>query len=314
MANSDFLTFAGLQSYDTAIKNWANSAKQLGFKTVLKSSDGKNLYFYKKPNAILGTDAPDVTISLGSSADKKVWLTDNTSTAGTDYAKIYKLYQGENAPNAQTDPAVLIGTINIPKDMVVSSGTTVNIVFKASDNTLHEETEAGPDVTEAIVGAGGIATATDAGAYIKLVIANASNSAIYIKISSLVQVYSGGSTAEITVAIDANNVIKATINDIDGSKITYKAATAAVYAQVQGSDTFDENATYYTRSGVGTTEDPYIYTEDVTVDAENFDTKVTNGIYIRTAEATSRESVSAALARLDSANPISTEQINSLFE
>lgn len=63
--NKTYLDYAGLQTYNTAIKNWANSENQVAYKTVLKSSDGNYLYFYKKANAVLGTDNPDVTISLG---------------------------------------------------------------------------------------------------------------------------------------------------------------------------------------------------------------------------------------------------------
>ena len=46
------------------------------------------------------------------------------------------------------------------------SGSVVNIVFKSSDNTLHEGSESGPDVTEAIKGAGVTPTAADAGKYL----------------------------------------------------------------------------------------------------------------------------------------------------
>ena len=224
-----FLDLAGLTTYDTAIKNWGNSASQLGFKTVLASTDGNNIYFYKKPNAVLGTDTPDATIALTSSgADKKVWLTDNTSTSGTNYAKIYKLYQGANAPDAATDPATLIGTINIPKDMVVSAGVVVDVVFDSSDNTLHEGTISGTDVTEEILGTGATATAADAGKYIKLTIANATASHLWIKATDLVDVYTGGTTTEVTVSVNSStNVITATIGSIDGAKVVYKAETSA---------------------------------------------------------------------------------------
>lgn len=274
-----------------------------GFKTVLQSEDGAYIYFYRKDNAVLGTDIPDATITLeggsGGGEDKKIWLTDNTPTTGTNYATIYKLYQGANAPDAQADPATLVGTINIPKDMVVSAGSTVEIFFDNSDNTLHEGTVSGPDVTEAIKGAGNPGTTADAGQYIKLTIANATSTNIYIKLTDLVEAYTGGTTAEITVSVDSNNEITATINDIAGTKITYTAAAEAVYGQVIAPATFDENETYYTRTGEGTTTDPYVYTEDATVDASNFDDKVAAGLYTVTTPAVARESVSAALARLD---------------
>ena len=39
MASVDkvFLDLAGLQSYDSLLKEWANSANQKGYKTILKS-------------------------------------------------------------------------------------------------------------------------------------------------------------------------------------------------------------------------------------------------------------------------------------
>jgi len=59
-----YLDLAGLTSYNNKIKEWANSANQVAYKTVIKSADGNSLYFYKNANAILG-DEPDATIALG---------------------------------------------------------------------------------------------------------------------------------------------------------------------------------------------------------------------------------------------------------
>ena len=126
-------------------------------------------------------------------------------------------------------------------------------------------------------------------------------STLYIPASSLVDEYTGGTNSEITVAVDqSTNVITATVNDIAGTKITYVAASAAVYDAVEAGDIFDENTDYYTRSG----EEPYTYTLDSTVTAENFDTKVAAGLYTLTSPAVSRESVTAALARLDGSDLI----------
>lgn len=67
VTTKNYLDLAGLQAYDGLIKAWANSADQLGYKTVLKSEDGNSLLFYKKANAVQGTDTADETISLGNS-------------------------------------------------------------------------------------------------------------------------------------------------------------------------------------------------------------------------------------------------------
>lgn len=67
VTTKNYLDLTGLQSYDALIKAWANGANQVAYKTVLKSSDGNSLLFYKKPNAVEGTDTADKTISLGNS-------------------------------------------------------------------------------------------------------------------------------------------------------------------------------------------------------------------------------------------------------
>lgn len=162
--------------------------------------------------------------SAGGVSSKTIYLTDN-SAGQSDYAKVYKVWQGAHAPDAAVDPATLIGTINIPKDKVVQDGDVVDIFFDESDNTLHEGSISGPDVTELIKGVGGTATAADAGKYIKLILQNVTDP-LYIAANDLVDVYTGGTTAEVTVAVNGG-VITATINDIDGSKIIYKAETSA---------------------------------------------------------------------------------------
>lgn len=66
LLSKNYLDLTGLQAYDSLLKNQANNENQIAYKTVLKSSDGNSLLFFKKPNAIEGTDTPDKTISLGN--------------------------------------------------------------------------------------------------------------------------------------------------------------------------------------------------------------------------------------------------------
>lgn len=378
----NFLDLTGLTSYDTAIKQWANSVNQIAFKSALTDANGDFLYLYKKPNAVLATDTPDATISLGggnlsakltalaaacgavwnqntseyditldstfdqntativaalnelkgqinilngadttngsvaksikdaigaldTSSDvtiasessgvvtlkagikeedgviaqgtgsdivlakvattgdaediaydnttsgltatdaqaaidelaeavgdgvdsKTIYMTDNTSTIGTDYATIYKIYQGDTGSAASPAVAELIGTINIPKDQFVDEADLVDITYNSIDGKLYDGVN---DVTELIKGAGGTATAADAGKYMKIVFAitsgTAAKSTIYISVKDLSHVYTGGSNTEVTVSIDSStDVITATIGDIDGTKITYIAADA----------------------------------------------------------------------------------------
>ena len=168
-----------------------------------------------------GDDVEEVLAELfADQLNKTIWFTDD-SAGSADYAKVYKLWQGANAPDAVTDPATLIGTINIPKDLVVHAGSVVEIFFDATDDTLHEGSISGPDVTALIKGST-TPTEADAGKYIKLEIQNQTDP-LYIAVKDLVDVYTGGTTAEATVAIDANNEITVTIGKVAATKVIYQA-------------------------------------------------------------------------------------------
>lgn len=87
---------------------------------------------------------------------------------------------------------VLGADIDIPKDMVIQSGTVETV------------TTANQPYTGAVVG----------DKYIDLLLANTADTHIYIPAKSLVDIYKGGETTEITVTVnDATNVITASIND-----------------------------------------------------------------------------------------------------
>ncbi len=173
-----------------------------------------------------GTTVEEVLAELYTAqAGQQIWVHD-ASAGQTDWAKVYKIYQGENdfvadRTDGKTNP-VLKGTINIPKDLVVKSGAVVEIFFDDSDDSLHEGSISGPNVTNLIIPAGGTATAADAGKYIKLEIQN-QDDALYIAVKDLVDVYTGGTTAEATVAISATNEITVTINKVAATKVIYQA-------------------------------------------------------------------------------------------
>lgn len=148
----------------------------------------------------------------GGVAAKTVYITETSGGSGDIYSKRYGIYQGGTGSSSSPLPAELLANIDIPKDMVVESGSVVEIFFDDSDDTLHEGSISGPDVTEVIKGQGVPATSADAGKYIKLIIANASSTAIYIKVTDLVDLYTGGSSTYIDVTISNSNVITATLN------------------------------------------------------------------------------------------------------
>ena len=161
----------------------------------------------------------------GGVAAKTVYITEIAGSSSDIYSKRYGIYQGGNGSPSSPVPAEFLANIDIPKDMVVESGSVVEIFFDSSDDTLHEGSISGPDVTETIKGQGVTPTAADAGKYIKLIIANAASTAIYIKVTDLVDLYTGGSSTYIDVAIDNSNVITATLNATAVALLT-KADTA----------------------------------------------------------------------------------------
>lgn len=83
-----------------------------------------------------------------------------------------------------------IGKINIPKDMVVNDGSVVKGTF-AGDGSF-TESSTGKDVA------------------LKLIIAN-SDKAVYINVKDLASVYTGGTTADITVDVSDTGEITATL-------------------------------------------------------------------------------------------------------
>ena len=111
--------------------------------------------------------------AIPAQTDYSVTVTESTPEG---YAKSY----------AFTQCGKSIATINIPKDMVVSSGSVVT------------DPEGQP-----------------AGTYIKLVLANADNSELFINVGDLIEYVTGGTAVDgmITVSVDANHVATATIND-----------------------------------------------------------------------------------------------------
>ena len=132
-------------------------------------------------------------VSAGGTA-AAVTMEEKTTGLGDGVLKAYVIKQGENA----------VGTINIPKDMVVQSGEVV----------VNPEGQA-------------------AGTYIKLVLANATNDVIYVNVGNLVDIYKAkAGAAQIQIAIDsATREVSATV--VAGSiTATELAANAVVTAKI----------------------------------------------------------------------------------
>lgn len=130
-------------------------------------------------------------VGAGGTAAAVTMTTNDTE----DYAASYTLKQGSNT----------IGTINVPKDMVVKSGTV----------------EVNPEGKEE-------------GTYIVLTLANAAEDKIYVNVGTLVDIYKAEETAaQVQIAIDADTrEISATIvaGSITDTELAQNAITTAKIA------------------------------------------------------------------------------------
>lgn len=145
----------------------------------------ENLDTTDKDNIVDAINEVRRSVSSGGTA-AVVTLSESSSE---DYAKIYTLKQGDNT----------VGTINIPKDMVVQSGT------------VEVNPEGQPE-----------------GTYMVLTLANATNDKLYINVGSLVDIYTvEAKAAQVQLAIDpATRAISATI--VAGSIGTAELADNAI--------------------------------------------------------------------------------------
>ena len=168
--------------------------------TGIYYTNGANSYAYSAENE-LATKA-DVQ---GDASAKTIYLKDE-SAGQSDYAKVYKLYQGADAVDMTKN--TFVGALNIPLDQVLKDAHLVTVTN-------------GVDSDGDIVPAG-----VPDGTFVKMLFQN-TDKAVYLNVSDLVDAYTGGTTAEITISIDSNNEITATINEINGSKIADTSITKA---------------------------------------------------------------------------------------
>ena len=178
--------------------------------------------------------------------------------------KTYTFKQGETT----------IFTANIAKDMVVDGGSVVTIVFKDSDNTLHEGSESGTDVTAIIMGEG-TPTATNAGKYIKLTIAN-STDILYIPVKDLYHEYTFNdgdeidfteTNNEVTAVIKTGSIAKTKLTTALQNEITSARTTITEIAQT--TPTATKHILVTKTAGSGATPDNYVISEnDIASDSD----------------------------------------------
>lgn len=173
---------------------------------VAKSGDAEDVSYDNTTSGLVSDDVQGAIdelaqASAGGVASKTVWFRDE-SAGQSDYAKVYSIYQGANAPESQTSPATLLGSINVPKDLVVQSGSVV------------VDPQGQP-----------------AGTYIELVIQN-QDEPLYINVADLVDDYTAAQGAtQVQLAISATNEISATLV-AGGVGATELASNAVVTAKI----------------------------------------------------------------------------------
>ena len=221
------------------LSGWKSESPQIGdtpdvtftLADVAISGDADDLAYDNTTSGLTSTNTQDAldelaAASAGGVASKTVYITETAGQTADPYSKRYGIYQGATGSSSSPVVSEKLADIDIPKDMVVEDGVVVDVVFDPSDNTLHEGSISGTDVTAEIKGSDP-ATSADAGKYIKLTIANAASSHLWIKATDLVDIYTAQQdAAQIQLAIDANNVISATV--VAGSIDTTELANSAV--------------------------------------------------------------------------------------
>ena len=168
-----------------------------------------------------GSGEEGLYVSVPAATNYTVGITETSGGSSDPYSKRYRVQQTATGLDVNID---------IPKDMVVESGSVVDITYNSSDGKLYD---GAVDVTALIKGTG-TASASDAGKYIKLIVANATSSILYIAAKDLVDIYTAQPNAtQVQLAIDNNNVISATI--VAGSIDTTELKNGAVTTDKLGS-------------------------------------------------------------------------------
>lgn len=151
----------------------------------------------------------------------KVTISTTPTTEG--YLKSYTIYQG-----GTDDTKNKIGTIDIPKDLVVTSGSVVYGTWSAG-NKFTENDASG--------------TGTDTA--LKLVIANQTDP-VYINTKSLVDIYTAGTA----ITVDVNNKISVKLADTQDGNAALESTQGLKVAAVKTSSSYGNAVTYPTVSGV----------------------------------------------------------------
>ena len=228
---NNVVTIKGIKEVDGQIA--IGDGAGISLEEVAYTGDAEDVSYDNTTSGLTSTDVQAAldevaAQSAGGVASKTVYITETAGSTSDLYSKRYGIYQGSTGSSSSPVVGEKLADIDIPKDMVVEDGSVVDVVFVEADSSLHEGSASGTDVTTEIKGSA-TATASDAGKYIKLVIANATSNHLWIKATDLVDIYTAQQNAtQIQLAIDNNNVISATV--VTGSIGTTELADDSVTA------------------------------------------------------------------------------------
>ena len=178
--------------------------------TSYKAADEAIITSYKAADEALSGRIDNLQTNLQTNLAVTL---DDTATPGEGILKVYTIKQGGTS----------IGTINIPKDLVATSGS---LVYCTKSESTYTEVDSS---TEGAI------------ACIKMTIQN--GNPFYIEVADLIEYNSVKSNAEITLT-DTGHTIEATVGAISSSKITFtpsgdnsadttvQAALRDLYAQI----------------------------------------------------------------------------------
>ena len=202
-------TVYGAKAYADAAVNTLDGT----LAAVAKSGDAADVTYDGTTSGLSATDVQGAidavaAASAGGVGSKTVYVTETAGSTLDPFSKRYGIYQGASGSSSSPVAGEKLVDIDIPKDMVVESGTVGTV-------TTADVPYAGARVGDK---------------YIDLVIANASSDHIYIPANSLVDVYTAQQSAtQIQLAIDGNNVISATVvaGSIGATELASDAVTTA---------------------------------------------------------------------------------------
>lgn len=184
--NRDYLTSSDSESLQELISAASGKAQDAQNAVDALAEDVGNVDNLSTTNKEVVKAINEVLAAVGTGGTAAV-VTVTEKGATTDYAQVYEIKQGTS----------VVGTINIPKELVVSGGEVVT----------------NP-------------TGQPAGTYIKLTLQNVANP-LYINVAKLVDVYTAQANAtQVQLSIDSNRVISATIKS--GSVTATELASNAV--------------------------------------------------------------------------------------